>query len=122
MGDRQITDLCLTSDIQFKGVEQFLRILLHFSEIYKPSALHGLSSEIDVLCYAHVGDKHQFLVDDTDPKLLSIKYRIDGDFLPINEDISAVLAVDSTQYLDQGRFARSIFTEQRMYLTGSQLQ
>jgi len=71
-----------------------------------------------VLCDRHRVDQPEILVDESDWKL--VDERIDN--ASVDSNFTIVRPVHSGQDLDQGRFAGSILAEQRMHLTGFDIE
>jgi hypothetical protein len=76
----------------------------------------------NVLCDIEVGEQEGLLVDRGDTIQLRFRCAAYRYWLSGETNLPAVGLIDSGHDLDERRFAGSVFTQQRMYLAGSERQ
>ena len=76
----------------------------------------GKAAEEDVLGNAQMRKNTQFLIDYCNAEFASVQRPLDVDFVAINADNAAILALSARKDLHQRRLASAIFAEQGMHL------
>ena len=80
-------------------------------------ALCQLLPEEHVLDDAQCRDEAQLLINDGNAVRRGVVLRSDIDLFPVHPNLAAVCCINAGQNLDQRRFARTVFTHQRVDLT-----
>src|SRR5208283_1223044 len=75
----------------------------------------GLLSHPDVLRHRQVAERQQLLVNHGDPHAERVVRVPEADGAAFEEDLAARGRVNADEHFHQGRFARAVFTRDRMY-------
>ena len=95
--------------------------LAHGGGIDHPKAAR-LAAEKHVLHHRQLRNQVQFLMDDGDAGALGFDGVADLHGLAVDQDLARIGLVDAAQNLHERRFARAVFTHQRMNFTGADLE
>ena len=107
--------------MHFIGIQKLLCFFYHLSAVHVHLGSR-LSAQEDILRNCHIGNQHQLLVHNGNTSMAGCHDAVNIHFLPVNDNFSLFCMVDSTQYLNQSGFTRSVLTKESVYLTGFQLK
>src|SRR6185295_3908802 len=79
---------------------------------------HRMTSEKDVFTDAQLRNKHQFLMNDVDPELVSLVWSFDFDRMALPKNLAPVRFIESSDDLHESGFAGSVLADQRVDLSG----
>src|SRR5712691_3739231 len=111
---------CMRTERNIQGCEQLIDLAMHALPINAPEAITRVTAHEDILGNIQVGEKHRFLVDNSDAKGLGLCRRAQFYHLTTNFHHPRVRPVDTCQDFHQCAFARAILAYQRMHFAREQ--
>ena len=95
---------------------------MHALPINAPEAITRVAAHEDILGNIQVGEKHRFLVNNSDAKGLGLCRRTQFYHLTTNFHHPRVRSVDTCQDFHQGTLSRPVFSNKRVYFTWIQAE
>src|SRR5579864_581748 len=111
---------CMGTERNIQRCEQLIDLAIHALPINAPEAITGVTAHEYILGNIQVGEKHRFLVDNSDAKGLGLCRRAQFDHLATNFHYPGVRPVDACQDFHKRAFARAILAYQRMHFAREQ--
>ncbi len=109
----------------FRCIESNKRLRLGVDPIFvqhQADTLAWLTADEDILRQREVGHQVQLLVDHADPQVLRGPRGVDFDLFALIEDAAGIFGIDAGKHLHQSGLACAVFADERMHLTGAQLE
>ena len=88
----------------------------------KPKRLSGLATDKDVLRDGKVIHQLQFLMNDADARGLGLARTGEVDRLVVEPNFARIFCINASENLHQRRFARPVFTHQRVNFAGDKVE
>src|SRR5260370_7026759 len=108
---------CMGTERNIQGCEQLIDLAIHALPINAPEAITRVTAHEDILGDIQVGEKHGFLVNNSDAKGLGLCRRAQLYHLAAHFYHPRVLPVDTCQDFHQRAFARPVFSNERLHFS-----
>ena len=121
LGNAEIHHSGIEVNHETYALQLLLRAPAHLLEVDHPITCL-LPSEEEILNDVQVRNLVEGLVDDRNSQFLCVAGILDVNLFPFDQNCALVLAIGSAQDLHEGRFSGSVFAEEHMDLTPSNIE
>src|SRR6266568_4192953 len=111
---------CTGTERHVQGCEQLIHLAIHALPVNAPETITWVTAHEDILGHIQVGEKHRFLLDNSDAQGLGLCRRAQFYHLATDFHHSRVRPVDTCQDLHQRAFTRAVLAHQCMHFAREQ--
>ncbi len=124
LGDAQLAHHLGGIQVDVEAFQQLgcLFVELSLVDHVEQGDAHRLHAEKHVLGDVEFADQVQLLVDEPQALVQGVLGRIDVHLLALDKDLALVGEIGPAQYFDQRALARSVFSQEHVYLPGTELE